>query len=209
MPSTVKANLTDITEKLDKANGTAVFSIGAGNIDDAQKLARANKITRIMFSAVAIVDKVAQSLKIDALKGSKNDSGIGYDSFDGDLLFADGKMTVKKTDLASKMITMKVTGTADFKADKLDMKASVQPGVNKPVIMKITGTTGNPKGSIDIAASAVSIFGADSPIGKIGAILSGTTTQNGAQQSTGTVSTESSKPGAELIKSLTDILKKK
>ncbi|MCL2335247.1 MAG: AsmA family protein [Endomicrobia bacterium] len=207
--STLKANLTGVTDKLDKTNGTVTFSIGAGNIDDVQKLAAANKITKILFSAIAIVDKVGKTLNVGALSGAKNESGIGYDSFIGDMLFTDGKMSIKTMDFLSKNINMRVAGTTDFKADKLDMKASVQPGVNKPVIIKITGTTSNPKGSLDVVGSISSIFGSGSDSGsgsaasKIGSLLGGGKTSS----STGTaVNTSTGTAANQLIKGLGSLL---
>ncbi|MCL2144805.1 MAG: AsmA family protein [Endomicrobia bacterium] len=155
----INIKMTGITDKLDKAGGTVKFNISSGNIDDADKLAKANKITKVMFFAFAIVDKAGKALKIDALKGSYDKEGIGYDNFDGELNFVNGKMNIQKMDFVSKAVTMKISGTSDFKADKLDMKASIQPGANKPVIMKITGTSADPKGSLDVAASINSIFG--------------------------------------------------
>ncbi|MCL1971912.1 MAG: AsmA family protein [Endomicrobia bacterium] len=155
----INIKMTDITDKLDKANGTIKFSMASGNVDDAEKLARAHKITKIMFSALAVVDKAGQALKIDALAGTNNKEGIRYDSFEGDLKFTNGKMSIQKMNFISKALSINITGTSDFKADKLDMKASIQPGPNKPIIMRITGTPSNPKGSLDIAGSVQSVFG--------------------------------------------------
>ena len=155
----ININMTDITDKLDKANGIIKFSIASGNVEDAQKLAGAHKITKIIFSALAVVDSVGKALKIDALAGSNNKEGIRFDAFEGDLKFVNGKMSIQKMSFISKALSMNITGTSDFKADKLDMKASIQPGPNKPIIMKIAGTPSNPKGSLDIAASAQSVFG--------------------------------------------------
>lgn len=154
----INIKMTGITDKLDKTNGNIKFNLSSGNIEDVDKLAQANKITKIIFGSLAIVEKAGKSLKIDALMGSNNKEGIGYDDLSGEMNFVNGKMTIKKMDFISKAVTMKVSGTSDFKSDKLDMRASIQPGVNKPVIMKMTGTNSNPQSALDVAGSVSSIF---------------------------------------------------
>jgi len=175
------ANLIGVTEKLNKTNGTITFDISSGTIQDVDKLASANKITKIIFTSVSIVSKVSKTLKIPGF----GDGAIQYDNFIGNLTFLNGKMTVNSMDLLSQALTLKTRGTADFAADKLNLSATVTPGNNKPVIMKIGGTVSNPKGSLDVASSIVSIFGADSKAGKIAAALGGSAPAT--DESTGTV----------------------
>lgn len=213
----INVKMTGITDKLDKTNGNMKFNIYSGNIEDADKLAKSNEMTKIVFGVVALVDSVVKSLNIDSLTGINNKDGIGYDNFDGDLDFVNGKMTIRKMDFVSKAVSVKTSGTTDFQTDKVDIKASIQPGVNKPVIMKITGTTSNPKGSIDIAASVTSIFGKE-----IDAMLNknkkdtpkSSSAPAGASSSTSTAVTgnpsKNAKPGvSDIMKSLDAIFNKK
>lgn len=167
----INAKLTGVTDKLDMVNGDIAFNVSAGSIEDIDKLAQSNKIAKIAFTSLNAVNNVLKMLKVGGAGGYSG--RLNFDSFIGAFKFVDGKMTINTMDFKSKTLTMNVKGTTDFKKDKLDMRADVYPGQNKPVVVKISGTTDKPKGSIDIASSAVSIFGEDSAIGKIGAALGG------------------------------------
>ncbi|MCL2390124.1 MAG: AsmA family protein, partial [Endomicrobia bacterium] len=205
--ATINASLTGITDKLDKTNGSVKFNVSGGVIEDAEKLSQANKMTKIAFTSIAIAYKLAKTFNIGGWQGTKDDK-LSFDSFNGDLAFVNGKMTAKKMDLISELLTMKITGTADFKADKLDMKASLKPGVNKPVIMKIGGSISKPKGSLDVVSSAVSILGDDKNLNKvIGGLLGGGTSKS---DSTADSEKPEAKPSAaDVLKSLGNILNKK
>ncbi|AKL98621.1 AsmA family protein [Endomicrobium proavitum] len=170
--ATFNANLTGITDKLDKVNGDVTFNVSNGEIEDIDKLTASNKIAKMLFTSLAVVEKAARILKIDGMQKQEGNS-LQYDSFFGDFNFVKGKMTIKTMNFLSALVSMKVTGATDFNTEKLDMKANVYPGANKPVIIKIGGTLPNPKSSLDIASSAVAIFGKDSTLGKIGALLGG------------------------------------
>ncbi|MCL2485207.1 MAG: AsmA family protein [Endomicrobia bacterium] len=209
--ATITANLTGVTDKLDKTNGTVKFNVTKGVIEDIDALAQTNKFTKIAFSSLSIAYKLAKTFQIGGWQGTKDD-GLAFDAINGDLSFVTGKMTAKTMDLISELLTMKITGTADFKADKLDMKASIQPGVNKPVIMKITGTTSNPKGSLDVVSSAVSILGDDKKVNNavnnlLGGIIPKASTSTADTQNA--TDTKKQPSAADVLNSLGTIFNKK
>jgi len=170
--ATLSADLTGITAKLDKISGTANFNVAGGTIENLDKLVQSNNAAKIAFSALSAVKQASSLLGITGLEQQQWNS-LRYKSFSGDLSFFIGRMTIKNMSFISQLVSVKLTGTTDFKTERLNMRADVHPGANNPLVINIGGTISNPQSNIDAPSTAVAIFGKDSLIGKIGAMFGG------------------------------------
>ena len=169
----LNASLTKITDGLDKISGTASFNVSDGTIENLDKLVQSNNAAKVVFTALSAVQQASTLLGISGLAKQQQWNSLRYNSFSGDLNFLNGKMTINNMNFISPTVSVKLTGTTDFKTEKLNMRANIHPGANNPIVINIGGTISNPQSNIDAASSAVAIFGKDSIIGRIGAMFGG------------------------------------
>jgi len=153
------ADITGAEPSMTQLNGPVNFTVQAGQITDLNLFLNSNKIVRVLFVAVGVVQKAAAFLNIDALKGAQTNN-IPFDSIEGAYVFKNGVMNINKSALVSSLTTVNAGGTVDFPADKINMTINAQLGKSeKPVLIKVGGTTANPKPSLDVLGTATSVLG--------------------------------------------------
>ena len=170
----INTRLTGITAELDKADGTAEMQIGAGEIQDIYKLTQANSVTKAMFLSLSVVSRVINSLNVvdllsklmpsdkAQLPEKKTDGKLAFESFSGALKFNKGVMEMTKGSFVSDLMSLKISGTTNFRSGVLDMQVNAAPGKHydtgiMPITLKIGGTVDEPKGSLSMLGSAAAL----------------------------------------------------
>lgn len=166
--------LTGITAELDKADGTAEMQIGEGEIQDIYKLTQANSVTKAMFLSLSVVSRVINSLNVvdllsklmpgdkEQMPEKKTDGKLAFESFSGALKFNKGVMEMTKGSFVSDFMSLKISGTTNFRNGVLDMQVNAAPGKHydtgiMPITLKIGGTVDEPKGSLSMLGSAAAL----------------------------------------------------
>ena len=170
----IHTRLTGITAELDKADGTADMQIGEGEIQDIYKLTQANSVTKAMFLSLSVVSRVINSLNVvdllsklmpgdkEQMPEKKTDGKLAFESFSGALKFNKGVMEMTKGSLVSDLMSLKISGTTNFRNGVLDMQVNAAPGKHydtgiMPITLKIGGTVDEPKGSLSMLGSAAAL----------------------------------------------------
>lgn len=170
----IHTRLTGITAELDKADGTAEMQIGEGEIQDIYKLTQANSVTKAMFLSLSVVSRVINSLNVvdllsklmpgdkEQLPEKKTDGKLAFESFSGALKFNKGVMEMTKGSFVSDFMSLKISGTTNFRNGVLDMQVNAAPGKHydtgiMPITLKIGGTVDEPKGSLSMLGSAAAL----------------------------------------------------
>ena len=170
----IHTRLTGITAELDKADGTADMQIGAGEIQDIYKLTQANSVTKAMFLSLSVVSRVINSLNVvdllsklmpgdkEQMPEKKTDGKLAFESFSGALKFNKGVMEMTKGSFVSDFMSLKISGTTNFRSGVLDMQVNAAPGKHydtgiMPITLKIGGTVDEPKGSLSMLGSAAAL----------------------------------------------------
>ncbi len=170
----INTRLTGITAELDKADGTAEMQIGEGEIQDIYKLTQANSVTKAMFLSLSVVSRVINSLNVvdllsklmpsdkAQLPEKKTDGKMAFESFSGALKFNKGVMEMTKGSFVSDLMSLKISGTTNFRSGVLDMQVNAAPGKHydtgiMPITLKIGGTVDEPKGSLSMLGSAAAL----------------------------------------------------
>ena len=92
----------------------------------------------------------------------KVDGKLAYDKFVTDVQFDTGVATVKKGSFVSDMMSFNVSGTTNFKTEKIDMTVHAAPGKHDtdgvmPLTLKIGGTVSEPSGNMSVVGSVASL----------------------------------------------------
>ncbi len=170
----IHTRLTGITAELDKADGTAEMQIGEGEIQDIYKLTQANSVTKAMFLSLSVVSRVINSLNVvdllsklmpggkEQMPEKKTDGKLAFESFSGALKFNKGVMEMTKGSFVSDLMSLKISGTTNFRSGVLDMQVNAAPGKHydtgiMPITLKIGGTVDEPKGSLSMLGSAAAL----------------------------------------------------
>lgn len=170
----IHTRLTGITAELDKADGTAEMQIGGGEIQDIYKLTQANSVTKAMFLSLSVVSRVINSLNVvdllsklmpgdkEQMPEKKTDGKLAFESFSGALKFNKGVMEMTKGSFVSDFMSLKISGTTNFRNGVLDMQVNAAPGKHydtgiMPITLKIGGTVDEPKGSLSMLGSAAAL----------------------------------------------------
>ena len=170
----IHTRLTGITAELDKADGTAEMQIGEGEIQDIYKLTQANSVTKAMFLSLSVVSRVINSLNVvdllsklmpgdkEQMPEKKTDGKLAFESFSGALKFNKGVMEMTKGSFVSDLMSLKISGTTNFRNGILDMQVNAAPGKHydtgiMPITLKIGGTVDEPKGSLSMLGSAAAL----------------------------------------------------
>ena len=170
----IHTRLTGITAELDKADGTADMQIGEGEIQDIYKLTQANSVTKAMFLSLSVVSRVINSLNVvdllsklmpgdkEQMPEKKTDGKLAFESFSGALKFDKGVMEMTKGSFVSDFMSLKISGTTNFRNGVLDMQVNAAPGKHydtgiMPITLKIGGTVDEPKGSLSMLGSAAAL----------------------------------------------------
>lgn len=170
----IHTRLTGITAELDKADGTAEMQIGEGEIQDIYKLTQANSVTKAMFLSLSVVSRVINSLNVvdllsklmpgdkEQMPKKKTDGKLAFESFSGALKFDKGVMEMTKGSFVSDLMSLKISGTTNFRNGVLDMQVNAAPGKHydtgiMPITLKIGGTVDEPKGSLSMLGSAAAL----------------------------------------------------
>lgn len=170
----IHTRLTGITAELDKADGTVEMQIGEGEIQDIYKLTQANSVTKAMFLSLSVVSRVINSLNVvdllsklmpggkEQMPEKKTDGKLAFESFSGALKFNKGVMEMTKGSFVSDLMSLKISGTTNFRNGVLDMQVNAAPGKHydtgiMPITLKIGGTVDEPKGSLSMLGSAAAL----------------------------------------------------
>lgn len=173
---TLSAQLTDLTDSMNYTNGTIRFTLNPGKITNLDDFIKESKIAKIILLPLSIVKKVAGVLKINLFSSDTTENGafISFTQGEGAYTFTNGIMNVDKTTFNSTVTNISATGTANFKTDALDMRATATLLTQAaPVSFKITGTMANPKGKLDVLNTVSSV---------VGNLLNGSTAKSAAKE---------------------------
>lgn len=209
----LNANLTGVSESMQKANGQVSFNLQPGAITNLDSFVKENKIVKILLLPISIVRKVAGVLNIDLFPAENNaqKGEIAFTSGEGAYTFVNGLMRVDKTTFDSKLTNLVGSGNIDFKTAALDMKVSATLLTSQtPVVIKIGGTMDNPSGKLDVVNTVGSLVGGILNYKTPGKVVSGTANlagdvATGAVKTTGKVANTAVKTGADVTKGAANV----
>lgn len=159
---TLQTALTNLSESMSKTNGTVLFTLQPGAVTDIDKLLKQNKMARIILLPLSLLNSVGQKLNLDLFEKKDKPSGneIALTKGEGSYTFTNGLMRIDATTFESALTNLNATGTINFAADTLNMKASATLVTKQtPVVFKITGTLDNPSGKLDVSRTVTSVLG--------------------------------------------------
>ena len=207
------AQLTDVTDSMAQTNGTVQFALNPGQITHLDDFIKENKVAKIILLPVALVKKVAELLKVDLFPTDKTGNGttIAFTKAEGSYSFTNGMMNVNTTTFNSSLTDISASGTANFKTDELNMKATATLLTQAaPLSFKITGTINEPKGKLDVINTVGSVVGnllngkTAKSVANEGASVTKNTAQTAEEVVAGTVNT-----AADVVKGIGSLFKKK
>lgn len=209
----LNANLTGVSESMQKANGQVSFNLQPGAITNLDSFVKENKIVKILLLPISIVRKVAGVLNIDLFPAENNaqKGEIAFTSGEGAYTFVNGLMRVDKTTFDSKLTNLVGSGNIDFKTAALDMKVSATLLTSQtPVVIKIGGTMDNPSGKLDVVNTVGSLVGGILNYKTPGKVVSGTANlagdvATGAVKTTGKVANTAVKTGVDVTKGAANV----
>ncbi len=158
---TLSANLTDMTDDLSQTNGTVSFALQPGKITNLDNFIKESKVAKILLLPVAVVKRVSGFLRLDLFPQPTGEgTSISFTEGAGQYTFTHGKMNLDKTVFNSSVTKITASGTADFRTDELNMKATATLLTQAaPVAIKITGTMSDPKGKLDVVNTVTKVVG--------------------------------------------------
>ncbi len=173
----LQANLTNLTNTMDQANGTVHFALQPGKITNLDDFVEDSKIAKILLLPLTVIKHVAGFLKLDIFSApDDNGAYMAFTEGTGDYTFANGIMNIDKTVFNSTLTNLSATGTANFKTEALNMRATTTLLTQAaPVSFKITGTLSDPKGKLDVVNTVTSV---------VGGILNGTAAKSASNEGT-------------------------
>ena len=209
----LSANLTDITDTLGQTNGTVNFTLKPGQITNLDHFIKESKIAKIILLPVAVVKKVAGFLKLNLFPSDESGRGttVSFTEGAGQYTFTNGVMNLDKTIFNASLTQISASGTADFKTEQLDMKATATLLTQAaPIALKITGTFNDPKGKLDVVNTVTSVVGGllNGAAVKSVAQTGANATSDTAKLTTDTVKTTVN-TAADLVKGIGGLFKKK
>ena len=172
------ANLTDVTDTMSQTNGNIEFALKPGQITNLDNFVKDSKIAKIILLPVTLVKKVAGFLKLDLFPADTTGNGatIAFTQAEGTYTFTNGVMNIEKTVFNSTVTNISASGSANFKTEALNMKATATMLKQAaPLAFKITGTLSNPSGKLDVVNTVTSV---------VGGLLNGTAVKSAANEST-------------------------
>ncbi len=211
----INANLTDLTDTMAYTNGTVQFTLKPGEITNLDDFIKDSKIAKIILLPVAIVKKVAAFLKVDLFPTHKTGKGatIAFTKAEGAYTFTNGVMNINSTTFSSQVTDISATGSANFKTDALDMKATATLLTQAaPLSFKITGTMNDPKGKLDVLNTVSSVVGnllngkTVKSVANGGAQVTKTTAKTAEKVATGTAN-KAEDAAASTVRAAADIAK--
>ncbi len=209
---TMTANLTNVTDTFNQTNGTVSFMLQPGKITNLDNFIKESSVAKILLLPVAVVKRVSGFLKLDLFpQAGESGASIAFTEGAGQYTFTNGKMNLDKTPFRSSVTPISASGTADFKTEELNMKATATLLTQAaPVAIKITGTFNDPKGKLDVVNTVTKV---------VGGLLNGTAVKSaaktGANATTDTakVTTDAVKTtvntATDLVKGIGGLFKKK
>ncbi len=153
--ATMKTSLKSFSSDMKKVDGLFSLVVSSGTITDVDKFAE-NKYAKLFLTIFNVLN--------NNISGSGNSKGIDYDSMTANVSFTDGLMRTNQVNIKIPLTTIDVTGTVNFKNEKVDMKVNTE----LYAAMKITGTVSNPKTTFDVASTAAQIIGGSKNLEEVG-----------------------------------------
>ena len=150
----LKINLSDITPKLDKTNGSIALFTENGTIKNLYELSDSNALMKVMFTSLVVVSKVINTLnvldilksignvvassddkKADATEQTENENEheqingkLDYEKFETAINFVKGVANFQNCSFLSNVFSFKVGGNINFIDETLQMKVNAAPG---------------------------------------------------------------------------------
>ncbi|MFI5363650.1 MAG: AsmA-like C-terminal region-containing protein [Elusimicrobiota bacterium] len=139
-------NLRGVAADLHGLNGDAQLEVGGGSIRSAGDMAEQSKLVKVLIFPLLIVQKVGS---VGGLKLFPDFNDISLKRIVGDYAFADGLMTLRKSEMDSNAARLIATGAINLPAEALDLEVKAQIGNVLPIDFAVTGTFASPKARID------------------------------------------------------------
>lgn len=181
----IKANVKNVDNKFDRANGQITFSSQNGEIKDINKLMSSSVVLKVIFTSVRVIQKAFNVLRLD--KMTLGNDTIRYSLIEGAYGVANGMVTIEKSDIYSDLTTVKSVGTIDLLTEKLNMTVNshfgkVTEGSGfRPVVIKIGGTLSDPSFKVDIASTVTSLINVPGQVVRGGVKISTATVSGGGE----------------------------
>lgn len=207
---TAQAALTNLSDSMQKANGTVSFSLQPGAITEMDTLIKQSKVARIILLPLQVLNAVGKNLKLNLFEAEAQakKGEIAMTKAEGKYTFTNGVMTLDTTKFESSLTDLNATGTVNFVTRALNMKASATLVTKQtPVVIKIGGTLDDPSGKLDVVNTVTSVVGGILSYKAAKGAVKGTT--NAATQVANTTVQDTAKAASSAFKALGGLFKKK
>ncbi|MDR0952888.1 MAG: AsmA-like C-terminal region-containing protein, partial [Elusimicrobiota bacterium] len=158
---TLKADIQNFDNVMDRANGTLSFSTVNGEIRDLDKLMSSSIIFKILFTSVRIVQKAFSVVKLDKMF-SIGQGKVSYSTIEGAYTLNNGLVNIDKSQIVSDLTTVKASGNINLVSSKLAMKieshlGKVTSSGFKPVVINVSGNLDDPSFKLDVVSTVASL----------------------------------------------------
>lgn len=207
---TAQAALTNLSDSMQKANGTVSFSLEPGAITEMDTLIKESKVARIILLPLNILNSVGKKLNLNLFEAEvqAKKGEIAITKAEGKYTFTNGVMTLDTTKFESTLTDLNATGTVNFVSRDLNMKASATLVTKQtPVVIKIGGTIDNPSGKLDVVNTVTSVVGGILSYKAAKSAVQGTT--HAASNVASTTAQDTVKAASSAVKALGGLFKKK
>ena len=172
---TLKADVKNFDNIMDRAKGTISFASVNGEIKDLDKLMSSSIVARVLFTSVRIVQKALNFIKMDKMSIGVNT--VTYKNVEGLYTINDGVISINKSEINSDLTTVKALGNINLITEALDMKIESHMGKVtssgfKPVVIKVGGTLSDPSYKLDVVSTVTSVVHLPTAIVKGGVSVS-------------------------------------
>ena len=151
--TSLKYDLKNISTDLKALSGQASFDVKGGKFDNLLELAQRYKIAKVALYPMVILSQASKSAKGVKLPDFNT---IVFTKIEGDYLFQNGIMQLRKSNLESNMADAAVSGNINLVTEALDMKISIKlkkaSGISMsvPIRLIVKGTFDAPSVKVDI-----------------------------------------------------------
>lgn len=146
-------NLKNISTDFSGLSGEASFDIKGGKFDNLCEIAEQYKVAKVALYPMVILSVASKTVKGIKLPDFNT---IVFTKLEGDYLFQNGSMELKKSNLEAELADATVLGNINLITQALDLKISVKlkkaSGISMsvPLVMKVKGTFDAPSVKVDM-----------------------------------------------------------
>lgn len=129
-------------------NGDAQLHVGGGTLHAVGDMATQSKLVKVLIFPLLIVQKLG---RVGGIRLFPDFNDITLEGLEGDYLFKDGVMFLRRSEMDSSAARVSAKGSIDLPAEVLDLALTAQVASVAPIDVAVTGTFDKPKTRVNFA----------------------------------------------------------